>query len=125
MAKKKDYGDSEDLFADTRMSFGEHIEELRTHLWRAIVGFLICLVFSIAIGPSVLRFIAKPVEQELARFYNARAERIAKELNQGDSALELLNQPREFEMEMEGDDGQWTPRKVRIKPLDLALRTQE
>jgi sec-independent protein translocase protein TatC len=126
MAKKKNPGDSEDLFADTRMSFGEHIEELRTHLWRAILGFLVCLVFSFAIGWPVLRFIARPVEEELQRFYNARAERIARELDQGqNSTLQALNQAREFEVEMQGQDGQWIPMKLRIKPLDLALGTQE
>ena len=31
--------DPDDFFAETRMSFGDHIEDLRTHLWRAIKGF--------------------------------------------------------------------------------------
>ena len=34
-----DYPDPDDMFADTRMSFGEHIEDLRSHLLRAIYGF--------------------------------------------------------------------------------------
>ena len=73
MVKAKNYADPEDMFADTRMSFGEHIEELRKHLWRAIAGFLVGLVFSFFIGPYVLEFIKKPVEEELSRFYQARA----------------------------------------------------
>jgi sec-independent protein translocase protein TatC len=40
--KKQTY--SEDMFADTRMSFGDHLEDLRTHLWRAIKGFVIIMV---------------------------------------------------------------------------------
>ena len=30
--------DPDDFFAETRMSFGEHLEDLRTHLWRAVKG---------------------------------------------------------------------------------------
>ena len=28
----------EDFFRDTRMSFGDHLDELRTRMWRAIKG---------------------------------------------------------------------------------------
>jgi len=38
MPRANQYNDSEDMFADTRMSFGDHIEELRTHLLRALAG---------------------------------------------------------------------------------------
>ncbi len=35
--------ETEDFFAETRMSFGDHIEELRRYLWRAIAGLALCL----------------------------------------------------------------------------------
>jgi sec-independent protein translocase protein TatC len=35
--------DPDDFFAETRMSFGDHIEDLRGHLWRAIGGLFFCL----------------------------------------------------------------------------------
>src|SRR5437016_8194099 len=35
--------DPDDFFTETRMSFGDHIEELRLHLWRAIGGLILCL----------------------------------------------------------------------------------
>jgi len=47
--------DPDDFFAETRMSFGDHIEELRTHLWKAIYGFLIALFFSFFIGNGTIR----------------------------------------------------------------------
>jgi len=34
------------MFADTRMSFGDHIEDLRTHLLRALKGFVIGMVLA-------------------------------------------------------------------------------
>lgn len=39
----------EDIFADTRMSFGDHIEELRNHMIRAGIGLVICLVIGFVI----------------------------------------------------------------------------
>src|SRR5436305_11269462 len=35
--------DPDDFFSETRMSFGDHIEELRGYLWRAIGGLILCL----------------------------------------------------------------------------------
>src|SRR5260370_41225088 len=62
--------DPEDLFADTRMSFGDHLEELGVHLWRAVVGFLIAMVLSFAIGkPAMYELIVRPVELQLDFFF--------------------------------------------------------
>jgi sec-independent protein translocase protein TatC len=60
--------DPEDMFADTRMSFGDHLEDLRTHLWRAVKSFLVAMVFALFIGKYVVMFIAAPVEQQLKAF---------------------------------------------------------
>lgn len=84
---------SEDMFADTRMSFGEHLEELRVHLWRAIIGFLIALCFSFFIGRPVLKFIALPVEEQLTKFYDERVGKMEEDLNRGDQKLQTLNSP--------------------------------
>ena len=75
--------DPEDLFADTRMSFGDHIEELRYHLWRAVIGFLIAMVVALLppIGPFAMHVITKPVEDELQAFYKARDESQFKRLD--------------------------------------------
>lgn len=64
--------DPEDLFADTRMSFGDHIEDLRSHLMRAVVGFVVALVVCLIppIGPWALKFITRPVEMQLQAFYD-------------------------------------------------------
>ena len=79
--------DPDDLFADTRMSFGEHIEDLRTHLLRAVYGFFIAFIIAIPLGKPILRFIAAPVERELDAYYeryNADKEKEVKaELKEG------------------------------------------
>jgi sec-independent protein translocase protein TatC len=71
--------DPDDFFAETRMSFGDHIEELRTHLWRAIKGFGIALFFSFFIGKAVMNFITAPVKAELKKFYDHRTRKLLAE----------------------------------------------
>src|SRR5438552_9893617 len=118
--------DADDLFADTRMSFGEHIEDLRKHLWRAIMGFLACLVVSFFIGQPILEFIKKPVEAELARFYANRAKKIGDKLALGnDPVLAELDEPREFEIEVKGPNGNFVATTLRIKPLSFSLALHE
>jgi sec-independent protein translocase protein TatC len=68
--------DPDDFFAETRMTFGDHIEDLRTHLWRAIFGFGIALFISFFFGHHVLQFITKPLKAELSRFYERRTRKI-------------------------------------------------
>src|SRR5947199_471829 len=103
MSKKK-YEYSEDLFADTRMSFGDHIEELRTHLLRAIYGFLIALVFSFLIGSYVLDIIKAPVESQLKQFDLKRTEKVKEKLDDKDPELLALNQPIDVPLSVDGKE---------------------
>jgi sec-independent protein translocase protein TatC len=100
MSYADNHFDEDDLFADTRMSFGDHIEDLRRHLLRAGYGFLVGLVLSFFIGKAAVEFIARPVEQQLQAFYDRRAERIERELKEGNPELVQLNQPQTFEVSL-------------------------
>jgi sec-independent protein translocase protein TatC len=78
----------EDFFQDTRMSFGDHLEELRTRMWRAIKGLGLCLVIGfildgigdragipwLGIGRPMLKVITDPVKDQVKEFYADRAE---------------------------------------------------
>ena len=80
------YDHSEDLFADTRMSFGEHIEDLRTHLMKAIKGLAFCITIGfvldsiglaiganwIGIGRPMMDVITNPVREQLNAFYDRK-----------------------------------------------------
>jgi sec-independent protein translocase protein TatC len=128
---------SEDLFADTRMTFGEHLEDLRTHLWRAIAGFLVAMVISFIPGWTVLQFIAKPVEDAVRDFYDRRIERVDAKLREGtDAKVNTLNESKEQEVEVNvgelakergfplpagiSDDG-WVKIKMRLQPVSFAV----
>jgi sec-independent protein translocase protein TatC len=87
--------DPDDFFADTRMSFADHIEDLRSHLWRAIKGFLVAMVFSFFIGRAVVEYITAPVKEQLREFYNRRVKTKMEELKT-DPALQKANEPAGF-----------------------------
>jgi sec-independent protein translocase protein TatC len=57
------------MFSETRMSFGEHIEDLRAHLIRAIAGFVVAVIVAFIFAPTVLKFIAAPVEAQLLEYW--------------------------------------------------------
>jgi sec-independent protein translocase protein TatC len=75
--------DDDDIFHDSRMSFGDHIEELRVRLFRAIKGLIFCMVIGfvldyvgvsvgipqIGIGRPVMRMIVEPVESQARNYY--------------------------------------------------------
>jgi sec-independent protein translocase protein TatC len=74
--------DPDDMFSDTRMTFGEHIEDLRVHLIRAILGFLVAMIASFFLAPQVLHFIDKPVREQLSEYWRRFNEKRQKELEQ-------------------------------------------
>jgi sec-independent protein translocase protein TatC len=68
--------DPEDMFSDSRMSIGDHIEDLRSHLFRALKGLAIGMIFGFwPLGPYVLEIINAPVVQELNKFEASKLER--------------------------------------------------
>ncbi len=83
----------DDIFKDSRMSFGDHIEELRTRMFRAIKYLLVFLTIgfaldgigyllhkpNIGVGKPMLRVISDPVETQVRDFYNRRNEKVAEE----------------------------------------------
>lgn len=56
-----------DLFDDSTMTFGEHLEVLRFHLIRAILGLAICVVFCLIFGENLVQLIRRPIDQALRR----------------------------------------------------------
>jgi sec-independent protein translocase protein TatC len=89
----------EDFFRDTRMSFGDHLEELRTRMWRALKGLGLCLFIGfildgigdraglpwLGIGKPMLKVITEPVEEQVKQFYEERDERIRKEVAEAEA----------------------------------------
>jgi sec-independent protein translocase protein TatC len=100
--------DPEDIFAETRMSFGDHIEVLRAHMIRAILGFVVGLFISFLFGQWVFHLITAPVEAQLMEFYNRRVEKVEKELEANAKDMQALNKPKQIPILMKAEEAkQW------------------
>lgn len=51
-----------DLFDDSTMSFGEHLEALRYHLIMALIGFTVAMILMLFCSKPVMRIVTTPVE---------------------------------------------------------------
>jgi sec-independent protein translocase protein TatC len=135
---------TDDMFSDTRMSFGDHLEELRSHLWRALTGFAVGLCLGFFASPTVLDFIKAPVEQQLMQFYRNRVHRFEKQLETGEKTAQLLNEPKSLTIEVkksdlfnalgirppepagEGNpDEEWFQLPIRVAPLSWTIGMSE
>jgi sec-independent protein translocase protein TatC len=85
----------EDIFDETRMSFGDHIEELRSRLLKALYGLAFFLLIgfvldyvgkdvlgndNFGIGIPMMKIITEPVESQVRNFYKVRNEKAKEKL---------------------------------------------
>ena len=96
MSQRDTHNYPDDIFADSRMSFGDHIEELRSRLVKALLGLGICLGLgfavdliglalgndNIGVGRPMVHVITQPVEDQVRAFYARRNERVKKRLDE-------------------------------------------
>lgn len=66
---------SKDLFDESVMTFGEHLEELRTRLINSIYGLVIAMTITLFFGEQVIVFIRQPVDAALERSQVRRTEK--------------------------------------------------
>ena len=65
--------DDEDLFQNSTMTFGEHLEELRACLIKATMGLLVAVLIGFAIARPFVHLIEQPLKRALANYYSNRA----------------------------------------------------
>jgi sec-independent protein translocase protein TatC len=63
----------DDLFEGTTMTFGEHLEELRSSLFRSIVGIAIGCAIGFYFANAVVNFFQKPLEKAMEKYYIGKA----------------------------------------------------
>ena len=138
--------EDEDFFKESRMSFGDHLEELRSRMWRALYGLGICLVIGfildgvgdyvgkpwIGIGKPMLKVITDPVEEQVKIFNLKRAEDVRKKQAQDrkDEVVSSLTKTSELQVEMpikaftDNFEG-LTPKDPEQKTLKTTIRVSE
>ena len=65
----------QDLFKQSTMTFGEHLEELRVCLWKALIGLMIGFVVGLFFSPKVVSGIQVPLENALKQFYKEKSSK--------------------------------------------------
>jgi sec-independent protein translocase protein TatC len=71
---------NEDLFSDSTMTFGEHLEELRTALAKAVVGLVVGFLIGLYLADYVVSWIQEPLRLALEGHYVTQAvERLTDE----------------------------------------------
>ncbi|MHC4176375.1 MAG: twin-arginine translocase subunit TatC [Planctomycetota bacterium] len=74
MGKKTREQYDEDLFKDTTMTFGEHLEELRSCLFRALLGLVVGFLAGLYWSDSVVWAIKKPLTDALTAYQQRESE---------------------------------------------------
>jgi sec-independent protein translocase protein TatC len=88
----------DDLFRESTMTFGEHLEELRTCLFKALLGLVVGFLIGLAVGGWVVKFIQDPLSKALGAYYQVESK-------------DLLD--REIERAKEsGQTSPWNPQQV-------------
>lgn len=85
-------GNSKDLFDDTTMSFGEHLEVLRAHLIKSLLGLAIAVIVCLFYGDTVIAILRRPLDAALLAYGMAPSaeEEAAREALEGFSFTRYL-----------------------------------
>jgi sec-independent protein translocase protein TatC len=65
--------DEDDLFKHTSMTFGEHLEELRASLFKAVLSLGIGFCIGLYFAPDIVHLIQSPLERALKNYYTEEA----------------------------------------------------
>ena len=63
----------DDLFQSSTMTFGEHLEELRSCLIRAAAGLAVAVLIGFFVARPVVHLIEEPLRRALGDYYSKRA----------------------------------------------------
>ncbi|QDU92718.1 twin-arginine translocase subunit TatC [Lignipirellula cremea] len=101
---------NDDLFEGSKMTFGQHIEELRKVLMKSLVGVVLAMLIALYFAGDVVQFIQVPLTKALTQYYMKKA--IAK------MSLRPGGLTPEEQVTIEKD--QLAPEAVRVDPFSVA-----
>ncbi|MCA9259113.1 MAG: twin-arginine translocase subunit TatC [Planctomycetales bacterium] len=78
----------------SKMSFGEHLEELRSALFKSIAALTIGFLLGLLVGRHVVNYIQGPLRDALEEHYRRQAEQaFLEEFTQGENGVETPDDP--------------------------------
>jgi sec-independent protein translocase protein TatC len=108
----------EDIFQDSTMTFGEHLEELRVCLFRSVAGLIGGLVIGLCVGGYVVEFIQMPLTNALKQYYKKTTRNsVEKDLGgkSGDERSSPYSDPKQLDHLINSDE--LLAEKVYIDPV--------
>ncbi len=84
------------------MTFGEHLEELRGSLFRAVIGLVIGTLIGLIFGKQVVELIQYPLKEALVRYYQ-HSSMLDLEKFQKDHPNEVKLSPKDLKEELVRD----------------------
>jgi sec-independent protein translocase protein TatC len=114
-----------DLFQESTMTFGQHLEELRVCLFKSLFGLMFGVIVGLAVGGPVTELIKKPLSDALKTFYKGqlrgRFEAAVKELQ---DAHKTLPADAPWINELFDKEG-LLPEEVYVNPADVVAQLKE
>lgn len=126
-----------DLFDDSTMSFGEHLEELRTRLWKGLVGLAIGVLLMLFVGDDLIKIVRIPIDNALKKhgqYQEAEGETKLEDRDWQDYLREIFGigdpVPEEETEEDQSERGSSENEikqsiRVQVKPRELAHKLHE
>jgi sec-independent protein translocase protein TatC len=113
---------SKDLFDETTMTFGEHLEALRIHLFKAIIGLVIVMIATLYWGNVLVDVIRTPIDRALKRnklFTQEEMTGFWGQLTSVFSKDKTADEPKATEPVVPATPADQRTILVRVKPSDL------
>ena len=85
----------DDPFKGSVMTFGEHLNELRSCLWRAILGLGVGILLGFFLADDIVKFIQSPLEHALREYYRNVATEELHKINPNASQADVDRVERE------------------------------
>ncbi len=64
---------NDDFFEGSSMSFGDHLEELRSCLFRAVIWLAVGVAIGLYFASDVVKFLEQPIQSALLRYYQDKS----------------------------------------------------
>lgn len=105
---------NDDFFEGSSMSFGDHLEELRTCLFRAVIWLAFGVAIGLYYGSDVVKFLEQPIQEALLRYYQDKS------ISQLEENLNIkLTKPQKTAVKKQLEQNNWIAVDMWIEPAEL------
>jgi len=110
---------NDDFFEGSSMSFGDHLEELRSCLFRAVIWLAVGVAIGLYYGSDVVKFLEQPIQEALLRYYQDKS------ISQLEANLGIeLKKPQRDVVKEQLEENNWIAVDLWIEPAEIERLTQ-